>query len=161
MITGTGTPVVPAQGKGRGQLQWDHLHYLCSNTTELLNSCRSTGVYVYKISLTPPVSFISLFVESLSSTWSSTVEEILILSHSAQVQNGVIPNKADQKEQAWECWKAEWHWWAWNAVPSKKQIIHFYLKHHSGQSTKEKNWKRSSLFGVFTLWEIGQDLFYC
>lgn len=56
--------------------------------------------------------FISLFVESLSNMQCSGVEEIFILSRSAQMQNGVIPKKGDQKEQAWECWKAEWSWLA-------------------------------------------------
>lgn len=54
------------------------------------------------------------------------------------MQNGVIPNKADQKEQTWEfSWKAEWQWLAWNTVSSMKQIINFYLKDHSDQSTKD------------------------
>lgn len=63
MITVTGAQAVPAQSKGKWWLQWDNLHWnLCSSPTELLNSCRSTGVYVCKKSLTSTMLFISLFL---------------------------------------------------------------------------------------------------
>lgn len=101
-------------------------------------------------------SVIYFFIlESLFNTHNSSVEKILILSM------GAIPNKVGQKKQAWEGWETEWHWLAWKAVPSMNQIMNFYLKHHSYQSTKENIWKRSSLFGVFIPWEIGQHIFYC